>query len=144
VNAQVLLYADAMTPAMQQAIDETNRRREKQLAYNREHGITPQTIQKEIRRGIELELRARQTARAALAVDEEDFDKGELLAELEKRMLEAAANLEFERAAMLRDQLKQVKEAPDFATLTGRPAKPKPGAPGSPGSKPGKKRKSRA
>jgi excinuclease ABC subunit B len=141
VNARVLLYADAMTPAMQQAIDETNRRREKQLAYNREHGITPQTIQKEIRRGIELELRARQTARAALAVDEEDFDKGELLAELEKRMLEAAANLEFERAAMLRDQLKQVKEAPDFATLTGRPAKPKPGAPGS---KPGKKRKSPA
>ena len=134
VNALVILYADSVTPAMQQAIDETNRRREKQLAYNVEHGITPRTIEKAIRRGIELELRARQTARAVIEASEEQFDKVELLAELKQQMLDAAKGLEFERAAQLRDEIKELEASPDTGPATraaARPRKPKPGAPGT-------------
>jgi excinuclease ABC subunit B len=134
VNATVLLYADTVTPAMQQAIDETNRRRAIQLAHNQEHGITPRTIEKAIRRGIETELRARQTARAVIAATEEEFDATQLIAEYEAQMLEAAKNLEFERAAMLRDQVKQLKEAPDLFRKGKRSTRGKPQpAPGTPG-----------
>ncbi|MCC5828747.1 MAG: excinuclease ABC subunit UvrB [Phycisphaeraceae bacterium] len=149
INAQVLLYADQVTPAMQQAIDETNRRREKQLAFNQEHGITPRTIQKEIRRGIELELRARQTARAAIGLGDDEgeasFDKNEILAALEKQMLDAAEALEFEKAAGLRDRIAQIREAPDLEAVeryAGRKAaRPKPG---TAGYKPIKGRKKRS
>ena len=132
VNATVVLYADEVTPAMEQAIDETNRRRQKQLSYNRQHGITPQTVKKSIRRGIEMELRAHQTARAALGVDQSDYDEAEMTAQLEKQMLEAAKSLEFERAAMLRDQIKQIQEAPEarHASVDTKRHKPKPGTPG--------------
>ncbi len=135
VNATVLLYADTVTPAMRQAIDETNRRRAKQLAYNAEHGITPQTIKKEIRRGIELELKARQTAREAINVQsQEQFDRNELLAELEGLMLQAAEALEFEKAAELRDRIKMIHDSPGIGAaeaFAGKKFKPKPGTPGS-------------
>ena len=138
INATVVLYADAVTPAMQQAIDETNRRREKQVAFNTAHNITPQSIRKEIRRGIELEVRARKTAREALgAVDDTEFDVEQLVGELEKEMLEAADSLEFEKAAALRDRIKQLRDQPQLKTSAKRPirtAAPKPGAPGSPGA----------
>ena len=135
VDAYVALYADEVTPAMQAAIDETQRRREKQLAFNEEHGITPKTIEKEIRHGIELTLRARKTAQAAIgAEDEQEFDREQMIADMESQMLEAAQNLEFEKAAQLRDQVKQLKESPELADLsaTGEDAnKAKPGTPGS-------------
>ncbi|NBC11546.1 MAG: excinuclease ABC subunit B, partial [Planctomycetes bacterium] len=134
VHAHVVLYADEVTPAMQEAIDETERRREKQLAYNDEHGITPQTIRKAIRQGLELELRARKTALRALSDDEKEWDRTELLAELEKRMMEAAQQLQFEKAAALRDQIKQVKDTPALGKVSLSKAdadKPKPGAPGT-------------
>ncbi|MBI1335557.1 MAG: excinuclease ABC subunit B [Phycisphaera sp.] len=135
VDATVYLYADTVTPAMKQAMDETQRRREKQLAYNTEHGVTPQTIKKEIRRGIELELRARKTAMDAVEKDEETFDRDELISDLEKLMLEAADALEFEKAAELRDKVKMLRDSPGLGAITGRVgAKPKP-KPGTPGSK---------
>jgi excinuclease ABC subunit B len=111
VNARVVMYADKMTPAMQAAIDETDRRRRKQLAYNEAHGITPASIRKAIRRGIETELRARKTAREAIASSEEEFDALELASRIESEMLEAAKHLDFERAAALRDQAKSLREA---------------------------------
>ncbi len=138
VDAFVALYADEVTPAMQAALDETQRRREKQLAFNKEHGITPKTIEKEIRRGIEVTLRARKTAQAAIgAEDEQEFDREQMIAEMEQQMLEAAQNLEFEKAAQLRDRVKELKDSPELADLSayadgnGRSGASKPGAPGS-------------
>ncbi|MCA9078673.1 MAG: excinuclease ABC subunit UvrB, partial [Planctomycetaceae bacterium] len=110
VNAEVYLYADQVTDAMQEAIDETNRRREKQLAYNIEHGITPETIRKAIRRGIEEEIAARRIEREATGTaDETEYVTQEYLQELEAEMLAAAENLEFERAADLRDKIHRLK-----------------------------------
>ena len=111
VNAEVYLYADLVTEAMQEAIDETNRRREIQLAYNEEHGITPETIKKAIRRGIEEEIRARSIEREASGQsDEVEYVTQEYLSELEAEMLAAAENLEFERAADLRDKILRLKQ----------------------------------
>ena len=145
-NAFVVMYADTVTPAMKEAIDETDRRREKQLAYNAEHGITPKTIVKAIRRGIELELRAAKTAKAALSGDEKEYDRAELLAELEKQMLEAAQALEFEKAATIRDKVKEVKAMPTMGKvkLNKKGAtKAKPGTPGTRPVKHGKRRSGR-
>ena len=109
INAEVVMYADKVTPAMAEAIDETGRRREKQLAFNAEHGITPTQIVKAIRRGIELEVRANRTVREAITEAEPEFERSELIADLEKEMLEAAQRLDFEKAAQLRDQVKALK-----------------------------------
>ncbi len=110
VNARVIMYADKMTPAMQGAIEETERRRAKQIAYNTEHGITPQTIIKAIRDGLQTELAARKTAREAVAEAEPEYEVSELVRQLESEMLEAAQSLEFERAAALRDQVNTLKK----------------------------------
>jgi excinuclease ABC subunit B len=109
LSSKVILYADKVTPAMRDAMDETNRRRAIQLKFNEEHGITPRTVTKAIRRGIELDLAGRRTARDILSMTEEEFERTELIAMLEKEMLEAAEALEFERAAILRDQVNEVK-----------------------------------
>jgi excinuclease ABC subunit B len=112
VNARVILYADSVTPAMKKAMDETARRRQLQMRFNAEHGITPQTVQKAIRTGIESEMKARRTAREAIHESQQQFDQGELIRLLEEEMLEAAKNLEFERAAQLRDKLNEIKGVP--------------------------------
>jgi len=106
VNAEVYLYADSVTDSMQRAMDETNRRRDIQMKYNTEHGITPETIRKAIRRGIEEEIAARKIERTATGNDSESrYLTQEYLNELEREMLVAAENLEFERAAQLRDRI---------------------------------------
>ena len=116
VNAEVVLYADTVTRSMQRAIDETNRRRRIQEDYNKQHHITPQTIVKEIRRSLEAELDADRVARDAAGIEAEQYDRGELESMLEKEMLEAAENLEFERAAKLRDKLMKLRETPILTT----------------------------
>ena len=141
-NAYVCLYADEVTPQMAEAIEETERRRAKQLAYNAEHGITPKTIRKAIRRGIEDELKARRTARGAISGDEEEVDRHELLEELKKSMLEAAQGLEFEKAAGLRDQIKKIEAAPALTRVKRGTAKPE-AKPGTPGVKTRKKKSKR-
>jgi excinuclease ABC subunit B len=119
VNATVYLYADAVTPAMQKAIDVTSHRREIQLKYNAEHGITPATVQKAIREGIESEVKARRTVANAVHADEEQLDQTEIIKLLEEEMLQAAKNLEFERAAQLRDKLKEMQGAPTIKSGAG-------------------------
>ncbi len=111
VNAEVILYADHVTDSMQRAIDETNRRRELQRQYNEDHGITPETIRKAIRRGIEEEIAANRLVRdTAGASDETQYVTREFIGELEQEMLQAAESLEFERAAELRDRILRLKQ----------------------------------
>lgn len=111
INAEVVLYADTVTNSMRRAIDETNRRRALQLAYNAEHGITPESIKKAIRKGIEEEVQARAEARKAAGRDEVEEVTQDYLNELEAEMLAAAENLEFERAAALRDRIMALKSS---------------------------------
>jgi len=113
-DSKVILYADEMTPAMKAAIDETERRRDIQKAYNQEHGITPKTIKKAIASSIESEVKARKTVKEAVREKVDEFDKTELIKLLEEEMLTAAQNLEFERAAQLRDKVNELKGAPDI------------------------------
>lgn len=140
VNAEVILYADKVTDSMQKAIDETNRRRAIQMAYNEEHDITPETIQKAIRKGIEEEIAARKVERESAGVtSEEQFVTEEFIRELESEMLTAAEQLDFERAAQLRDRVHELKKK------TGQPLPEDSTSPGfaRKGSRRGKKRRRR-
>jgi excinuclease ABC subunit B len=117
VNATVFLYADKVTESMQKAIDETDRRRRIQSQYNKEHDITPETIKKEIRSGLTQQIKARQTAREAVRFGANEYEKIELAGQIEAEMLEAAQSLDFERAAFLRDQLRELKELPELVLV---------------------------
>jgi excinuclease ABC subunit B len=116
VNGHVIMYADRITEAMQQAIDETNRRRAKQMAYNREHGIEPVSIVKAVHDLTErlstaavAEGRAEYTAGRAAHRAASTRELRHLIAELEQQMKTAAKNLEFEKAAVLRDQIFELR-----------------------------------
>jgi excinuclease ABC subunit B len=109
VNGRVVLYADEMTDALEYAIGETNRRREKQLAYNKAHGITPQTIIKEIKSiADQMQTKHDKTVDALIKVDMGLFKKNpkKVLKEKKRQMEEAVAILDFETAAILRDEIK--------------------------------------
>ena len=111
-NAKVLLYGDKMTSAMQNTIDETTRRRELQENYNTTHGITPETIRKEVRAGIEAAADAHARANAAAGRKEEmEIVTEEYIQELETEMLTAAENLDFEKAAYLRDRISNLEDS---------------------------------
>ena len=111
VNAKVLLYADKATDSMRRAIDETRRRRQMQEEYNRVHGITPETIRKAIRTGIESECAAQAQSLSAIGrTGEAEYITEEYLEELHAEMLAAAEALEFERAAALRDRIGQMRQ----------------------------------
>ena len=114
VDGHVIMYADTITDSMRHAIDETNRRRKIQDAYNKEHGITPQSIKKDIRDLISLDTGESVTAKKEREKDPESMTKKELNAEiarLTKKMNKAAMELNFEEAAVLRDELKELKIA---------------------------------
>ena len=122
VNASVILYADRVTESMQRAVDETARRRELQLRYNAEHGITPETVKTAISMGIEDEIAAHKFVQEAAGLKADNYVTEEYLEELHGEMLAAAANLQFERAAELRDRIAQLKGNP----LATPQQKPKP------------------
>ena len=118
LHGTAILYADRITNSMRKAIDETDRRRSKQIAHNEAHGITPQSVIKRIKDIIDTEydvdaerksLKAAQTQAKYLAMSEKEVSKE--IARLEKEMLQAAKNLEFEKAAQVRDQLKKLRES---------------------------------
>ena len=111
-EGHVIMYADSITDSMRAAIDETNRRREIQQKYNEEHGITPQTIKKAVRDLIAIS-KAASTSEEEFKKDPESMDARELeklAKELTKKMRQAAAELNFEEAAKLRDRMKEVKQ----------------------------------
>jgi excinuclease ABC subunit B len=104
------MYADTVTGSMQRAIDETNRRRTIQAAYNQEHGITPQTIQKAI---LALSIGPRSKPELLVGINPRDIPPDErerAIKELSAKMDLAAKNLEFERAAELRDMIKTLRD----------------------------------
>jgi len=118
LHGTAILYADRITDSMRRAIDETERRRAKQLAFNAEHGITPKSVVKRIKDIIDgaydieegrKQLKAAQSEAKYLAMSEKELSQE--IKRLEKDMLAAARNLEFEKAADLRDQLKKLRES---------------------------------
>ena len=109
INGKAILYADHMTESMNRAIGETTRRRELQMAYNQEHGITPRTVITAIKNFIEEEIAAHQLAQEAAGQVEQDYVTAEFLEELQAEMLAAAQELNFERAAELRDRIAKLK-----------------------------------
>ena len=111
-NGRVIMYADNITRSMKKAIDETNRRREIQMAYNEEHGITPQTIIKDIRDSISAkkEVVDDDIVEIEETANINDDNIEEHLAELEQQMFAAAEKFEFEQAAKLRDTIAELKE----------------------------------
>ena len=117
LNGRAILYADRMTDSMERALAETGRRREKQLAYNAEHGIVPRGVKKEIRDIIDGVYRGPDVAKpTSRRVEETDFgalDEKSLsarLKELEARMMDFARNLDFEKAAQVREEIKHLRE----------------------------------
>ncbi|MCC7338151.1 MAG: excinuclease ABC subunit UvrB [Pirellulaceae bacterium] len=133
VNSKVVLYADKMTKAMQAAIDETLRRRKLQQEFNEAHGITPATVRREIKSGIHSAAASHQQARDIISgklpgggqIITEDF-----LDQLEKDMLQAAEDLEFERAASLRDKVTSLRDrvgetVEDYADSSQQPSGPR-------------------
>ncbi|MBI2437858.1 MAG: excinuclease ABC subunit UvrB [Lentisphaerae bacterium] len=102
---RVILYADQMTDSMRGALSIMKERRERQAAYNRQHGITPRGIQKSIQESLVQRQESKAMERRVLSAADEEFDLHEAIQEIEREMLEAADALEFERAADLRDQL---------------------------------------
>ncbi|AKH17554.1 excinuclease ABC subunit UvrB [Deinococcus soli (ex Cha et al. 2016)] len=107
VNGEVILYADTVTPAMQFAMDETQRRREKQMAYNEAHGITPTTVIKGVRDVIRGEEQPDEISSATVGDDRDALSAQ--LTDLELDMWQASEDLDFERAASLRDQIRAIE-----------------------------------
>jgi excinuclease ABC subunit B len=109
VNGEVVLFADTVTQSMQALMSISDYRRTKQMEYNEKHGITPQTVRRAVQESLHTILRGREIAASVIQEAGGDFNITELLRELEDEMQHASANLEFERAALLRDQIMEVK-----------------------------------
>ncbi len=153
VDGRVILYADTMTRSLRAALEETERRRAKQVAWNTAHGITPQSVRKQIGRVLESVFEQDYVTIAPVkdttAAEFVGKDLKASIAELEKRMRAAAADLEFEQAARLRDEIKRLEalelglEPPPVASASLRPKKdrtPEPLGPGGGGYDPSKRR----
>jgi len=111
LNGKVILYADKITDAMQMLLDKTKTRRNVQLAYNQEHNITPRQIVKEIQDSLSILKTAENVEQGMVAETGESYDVLEVIRQMESEMVEAATSLEYERAAMLRDQIKELRTA---------------------------------
>jgi len=110
INAEVILYADVMTNSIKKFIETTEYRRSKQLAYNKEHNITPKSTKRELQLSIGELTKAREIEASVIRESGGSYRTAELVRELEAEMIEAAENLQFEKAAILRDQIAELKQ----------------------------------
>ena len=117
VNGEVVLFADTVTQSMEALMSISEYRRAKQMEYNEKHGITPQTVRRAVQESLHTILRGREIAASVIREAGGDFNVTELLRELEEEMQEASANLEFERAALLRDQIMEVKSGAGISKI---------------------------
>jgi excinuclease ABC subunit B len=109
VNGQVYLFADQVTQSMQALLDITEYRRARQMEYNQQHGITPRSVQRAVQESLHTILKGREVESSVVRESGVDLSLTDLLRELEEEMLTASANLEFEKAALLRDQIAELK-----------------------------------
>jgi excinuclease ABC subunit B len=117
VNGEVVLFADVMTESIQKLVAITEFRRRKQLAYNEEHGITPTSVRRAVQESLHSILKGRQLEESIIRESGSDLNLTEVLAELEKEMQDAAVNLEYERAALLRDQIMELKNGTGLSKI---------------------------
>ena len=117
INGEVVLFADTVTQSMQALMSISDYRRTKQMEYNEKHGITPQTVRRAVQESLHTILRGREIAASVIQEAGGDFNLTELLRELEDEMQRASANLEFERAALLRDQIMEVKDGAGISKI---------------------------
>ncbi|MDD5545790.1 MAG: excinuclease ABC subunit UvrB [Candidatus Omnitrophica bacterium] len=110
INGRVIMYADNITGSLKRAIGETNRRRALQLEYNKENNITPKSIQKAIREGIEMLQEAEEVEMEAVGVKAGGYETEKIIEELEYEMDLAARNLQFEKAAVIRDKIAELRK----------------------------------
>ncbi|MFV0415767.1 MAG: excinuclease ABC subunit UvrB [Chthoniobacterales bacterium] len=113
VNGEVTLFADTVTSSMQALLDVTEYRRARQIAYNEEHGITPQSVKRGVQESLHVILKGKEVEKSILQEDGETYNIGEMIRELEAEMTTAAGNLEYEKAALLRDQIQELKKGKD-------------------------------
>jgi excinuclease ABC subunit B len=121
LNGEVLLYADVRTRSIEKFLATTEYRRQKQIAYNEAHGITPRSVSRPVEEGLGDKGDGIQRAASVINESGGDFDLTETIREMESEMLSAAENLEFEKAALLRDQVRELKRRADPAAATGDP-----------------------
>jgi excinuclease ABC subunit B len=120
-NGLVILYADKMTDSIKQLIAISKVRREKQVAYNNEHGITPKSVVRAVQESLGSMLKGRQIAAAVLGEGGGDMDVTQVLLELENEMLEASAAMQYEKAALLRDQITELRQQAGLSKLEAKP-----------------------
>jgi excinuclease ABC subunit B len=113
LHGEVILYADVMTQSIQKFLAVSEYRRKKQLAYNEEHHITPRSVSRAVEESLSSYHATNQQAYAMLNESGVDIDISQTIKELEEEMLQAANNLEFEKAALLRDQMRELKRGSD-------------------------------
>jgi len=111
INGEVILYADVMTQSIQKFLAVSDYRRKKQIAYNQEHNITPRSVSRPVEESLSMRYAGTETAAAVINDAGGDFDVTETIRELEESMVEAANNLEFEKAALFRDQINELKRS---------------------------------
>ncbi len=117
INGEVVLFADQVTQSMEALMSISDYRRTKQMEYNEKHGITPKTVRRAVQESLHTILRGREIAASVIQEAGGDFNVTELLRELEDEMQRASANLEFERAALLRDQIMEVKNGAGISKI---------------------------
>lgn len=135
IDGEVYLFADTVTKSIQGLVAITDYRRARQIAYNQKHGITPKSVQRAVQESLHTLLKARQIEEGVVREDEGGFSLSETLHELQAEMIVASNNLEYEKAAILRDQIAELKAGTGISKIEAKRPSVKYGAKSSPRSK---------